>query len=246
MASDTGNLGPTVERYGIDPGTAFGPVPTDTVSYGAREYTFDAGPEDGGSDGGDVGGAVNGPAVVDSGGDFERNADGSVKRNADGSPRRKRGRKPGGSRSSSGSRSSKTSSANVLTGDAIGALLVTACGVVSATLQAPELSMDEDEGKKIGLATANVVRHYDYVLTPKQYDTFVLAMALIPAIGLRAVMMVDRLKQERAANARRVNPKTAERPAPAPSTVPSPSAPASPGVNAAGAMPGAGFPPFTV
>lgn len=201
------------ERYGVDPGAAFGIGDSEqpAVTYGSREYAFDGGGGDSGSGSGS--GNDSGSAAEDDG--YERDAGGGYKFNRDGTRRRKRGRKPG---SSGGSH--KSESKNVLKTGGIEKILLSMHGMAAAFSNTPELALDPDEGKKLAEGFAEVAQFYDFGMTPEQAAWANFAMIAVPIYGSRIFVIWQRLKLERANNARPTQPAKTKAPVATPGPAP--------------------------
>lgn len=189
-----------VERLGVDPGDAFGAAPVERVV--ARAYGDAVFGDDGDDLGSGSGSYSFGPDAGIGGDRYERNLDGSVKLNRDGSPRRKRGR-PKGYTVNGNARSSKTSSDDVLSVSAISSVLIMVAGTAAAITNHDHWATDEAEVKPLAEATAELEKHYNIPLTPKQLALFNFTLAAGMFIAPRVVLSAQRVKAENAAKAKK-------------------------------------------
>lgn len=135
----------------------------------------------GGSGSGDGGGEQFDPAIHV----------GPDKRNADGRFTRKRGRRANNSANSGNKKAQVSSSIDALTR----ALLIVHLGIASAT-KTPEMALDEEEGKLLAEATANVLAEFDIRPDPKLQAVIGLITAAGVVYGPRVVMIRARWKEE--------------------------------------------------
>ncbi len=192
-----------IERIGVDPGEAFGNSPIDRAVDRTNERDIAGYGREFGDFSADVGefGARPDPGL--GGNDrYERNLDGSVKLNRDGTPRRKRGRPKGYTLSGAGS-SAKASSDDVLSVSAISSVIIMVAGTAAAMTNHDHWATDEAEVKPLAEATAELEKHYNIPLTPKQLALFNFTLAAGMFIAPRVVLSAQRVKSENANKAKK-------------------------------------------
>lgn len=157
-----------------------------------RKFSFDTEPngDNAGSDGGATNGAAIPPGFIDPA---------SLGGNGGGDPgtgsgpaRRKRGRPPG-----SGGGTQKAASGSLpLNVNGVEKILLSIHTIAAASLQTPELILDEKEANEIAKALSGVAAQYDVGMSPKTAAWTNLAMVMGAAYGPRAIGIYVRKSTE--------------------------------------------------
>lgn len=70
--------------------------------------------------------------------------------------------------------------------------------MAALAFKCPELALDAEEGRALGVAWANVAKHYPAVIDEKQLAWFNLSVCLVGVYGTRFVAISVRRKKSRA------------------------------------------------
>lgn len=116
---------------------------------------------------------------------------------ADGTPAKKRGRKPGvgNGQRPSGKSAGKSPAQDRQSVDGLGKLLFSLHAMAAIKFQVPELAIDNNEGKLIASAIADVQAHYNWDVSPDVQIWVNLVTAMGAVYGPRAVSIYVRKKQ---------------------------------------------------